>query len=71
VLLQKPDPSRRVYRWAYGALHTLDFPFLTLHPKLRAALIVALCALGFAFSVTGMVLAVRRLRLSLKAPKRP
>jgi PepSY-associated TM region len=71
VLLQKLDHSRRVYRWVYRALHTLDFPVLTMHPKLRTALIVVLCGMGFAFSITGMVIAMRRLRLSFQSPERP
>jgi PepSY-associated TM region len=63
-LLEKLDPSRRAYRWLFRALHTLDFPVLTARPALRAALIIALCAAGFAFSLTVVALAWRRLRLS-------
>jgi len=61
VLLEKLDASRRVYRWLYGALHTLEFPALTAHPAWRTALIVALCACGLVFSLTGVVIAWRRL----------
>jgi hypothetical protein len=61
TVLDKLDPSRRVYRWLYAALHTLDFPVLTARPTLRAALIVVLCACGFVFSLTGVVIAWRRL----------
>lgn len=64
-VLQRLDASRRAYRWFYSALHTLDFPILMAHPKLRDVLIVGLCALGLAFSVTGIVIGWRRLRLSL------
>ena len=46
----------------FRALHKLDFEPLSSHPELRASLIVALCLCGFAFSVTGVVLAWRRLR---------
>lgn len=63
-LLQRLDASRRAYRWAYGALHTLDFPVLLAHPLLREVLIVALCGFGFVFSVTGIVIGWRRLMLS-------
>ncbi|MCK1716668.1 PepSY domain-containing protein [Bradyrhizobium sp. 141] len=66
-VLQRLDPSRRAYRWVYSALHTLDFPILMARPRLRDALIVGLCALGFAFSMTGVVIGWRRLRLSLTA----
>jgi hypothetical protein len=59
--LEVLDPSRRAYRWLYGALHTLDFPALVQRPALRTTLIVLLCALGFAFSVTAVVIGWRRL----------
>ena len=61
-VLQRLDSSRRAYRWAYSALHTLDFPILMAHPRLRDGLIVGLCALGLVFSVTGVVIGWRRLR---------
>ncbi|MBR0971170.1 PepSY domain-containing protein [Bradyrhizobium japonicum] len=61
-LLQRLDASRRAYRWFYSALHTLDFPVLMAHPRLRDVLIVGLCALGLVFSVTGIVIGWRRLR---------
>jgi hypothetical protein len=63
-VLQRLDPSRRAYRWFYGALHTLDFPVLVAHPLLRDGLVVGLCALGLLFSITGIVIGWRRLRLS-------
>jgi hypothetical protein len=53
----------------FRALHTFDFPPLTSHPLLRSSLIVALCLGGFAFSLTGVTLAWRRLRLSVVKPK--
>lgn len=37
------------------------------HPMLRDGLIVGLCALGFVFSITGIVIGWRRLRLSFAA----
>lgn len=61
-ILQRLDASRRAYRWAYSALHTLDFPVLMSHPRLRDFLIVGLCALGLVFSITGIVIGWRRLR---------
>lgn len=61
-ILQRLDASRRAYRWAYSALHTLDFPVLMSHPRLRDVLIVGLCALGLVFSITGIVIGWRRLR---------
>jgi hypothetical protein len=71
VLLEKLDPSRRAYRWLFGGLHRLDFPVLTARPALRTALIVALCALGFVFSLTGVVVAWRRLLSCLSANPDP
>jgi hypothetical protein len=61
-VLQRRDASRRAYRWFYSALHTLDFPILMAHSRLRDVLIVGLCALGLVFSVTGVVIGWRRLR---------
>ena len=63
AMLERLDSSRRSYRWLYTGLHTLDFPILLDYPLFRTALIVALCALGFVFSVTGAVIGWRRLRL--------
>ncbi|WP_426413054.1 PepSY domain-containing protein [Bradyrhizobium ganzhouense] len=64
-VLQRLDASRRAYRWFYSALHTLDFPVLMVHPRLRDVLIVGLCALGLVFSVTGIVIGWRRLRSTI------
>jgi PepSY-associated TM region len=61
-VMERLDASRRAYRWAYTALHTLDFPILSAHPGVRSMLIVVLCAIGFVFSVTGAVIGWRRLR---------
>lgn len=66
-VLQRLDALRRAYRWFYGALHTLDFPILMAHPFWRDVLIVGLCALGLLFSITGIVIGWRRLRLSFTA----
>ncbi|SFO36933.1 PepSY-associated TM region [Bradyrhizobium sp. Ghvi] len=61
-VLQRLDSSRRAYRWAYSALHTLDVLVLMAHPRLRDVLIVGFCALGLVFSVTGIVIGWRRLQ---------
>jgi hypothetical protein len=68
ALLEKLDTSRRAYRWL--ALHTLDFPVLTTRPALRTSLIVILCACGFVFSLTGVVIAWRRLLSCFRSPER-
>jgi hypothetical protein len=61
-VMERLDSSRRAYRWVYTALHTLDFPIMFGHPGVRSVLIVVLCAIGFVFSVTGVVIGWRRLR---------
>ena len=48
--------------WPLKSLHTLDFAPLTAHPFFRTCVIVTLCLLGFTFSLTGVVLAWRRVR---------
>jgi uncharacterized iron-regulated membrane protein len=63
AILEKLDVPRRAYRWLYRALHTLDFPVLMARPNLRAAVVVALCAFGIVFSITGVVIGWRRLRI--------
>jgi hypothetical protein len=49
--------------WPLKSLHTLDFAPLDTHPLLRASVIVGLCLCGLAFSLTGVVLAWRRVRI--------
>jgi hypothetical protein len=53
----------------FRALHTFDFPPLASIPWLRTSLIVGLCLCGLAFSLTGVTLAWRRLRISFARPK--
>jgi hypothetical protein len=70
TLLQRLDSSRRTYRWLYGALHTFDFPVLKARPAALTMLIVALCGCGFVFSLTGVVIAWRRLLSCFRPPER-
>jgi PepSY-associated TM region len=67
VVLEKLDTSRRVYRWLFAGLHTLDFPILTTRPAMRATLVAALCLCGLAFSLTAVVIAWRRLLSCFRA----
>jgi hypothetical protein len=60
-IVEKIDNSRRLYRWLFNGLHRLDFPFLAARPSVRQTCIVVFCVLGFVFSVTGAVIAYRRL----------
>ena len=59
------DASRRGYAWIYYALHTLQLPGLIDHPQWRSAVVLSLLAVGFAFSITGVILSVVRLRREL------
>ncbi len=59
------DPGRRTYAWIYYALHTLNFPGLLSRPGLRASVELLLLAVGLGFGVTGIVLAIKRLRHDL------
>ncbi|RSV40506.1 peptidase [Sphingomonas sp. ABOLE] len=62
-LLTVMDSSRAAYAWVYYALHTGNVPGLTTRPALRRLLLLPLAA-GFLFSITGVVLGWRRLRVS-------
>lgn len=53
--------SRASRWWVYG-LHDLDFPWIDRAGPLRQVLIVLASAVGFAFTMTGLVLGVKRLR---------
>jgi hypothetical protein len=65
-LLAVMDSSRRAYAWTYYALHTLNFPGLNALPSLRTVTIVLLMLIGLTFSVTGVIVGVRRLRLQFR-----
>jgi hypothetical protein len=56
------DQSRRDYAWMYYALHTLRFPAVETSFILRTVLVLVLLVFGAIFSLTGVVLGVRRLR---------
>ena len=59
-ILTVMDRSRRVYRWLYNGLHSLDFPGLSGRRPLWDILMIVLLSAGFIASVTGVVLGVRR-----------
>jgi uncharacterized iron-regulated membrane protein len=63
-LLVVMDPSRRAYAWVFYALHSFNFPALLAHPTIRAVLVVVLMLIGLAFSGTGAVIGIQRLRRS-------
>jgi uncharacterized iron-regulated membrane protein len=63
------DPSREAYAWVYYMLHTYNFPGLAEHPAVRIPILLTPLALGFVFSITGVLVGVRRLRSFQPAPK--
>ncbi|MEA3024702.1 MAG: hypothetical protein QOK01_3554, partial [Alphaproteobacteria bacterium] len=67
MMLERLDGSQRAYRSLFGALHRLDVPMLAARPGLRSALMVLLCGLGLAFSLTAMVIAWARLRSDIRS----
>lgn len=54
------DNSRKAYAWVYYAMHTSKFAGLEDRPILRKSLQVGPLLLGLIFSLTGIVLAFRR-----------
>jgi hypothetical protein len=64
--MNEGGPSSLIARPAglFQAMHTFDFPPLSSRPWLRTSLIVGLCWCGLTFSLTGVTLAWRRLRLA-------
>lgn len=60
------NTSRKAYAWVYYALHTWNWPFLSDHPFIHNTLILILLLAGFSFSLTSLVIGVKRLRLSFK-----
>ena len=49
------DHSRRIYRWLFNGLHSLDFPGLIERRPLWDVVMFTLLTLGFLFSLTGVV----------------
>ncbi len=60
------DRSREAYAWVYYVLHTYNFPGLTSRPALRITLLLIPLGLGLAFSITGVLTGIRRLRLTAR-----
>lgn len=61
------DRSRQAYAWAYYMLHTYNFPGLSDRPALRITILLIPLTLGFVFSITGVLVGVRRLRAFVPA----
>jgi uncharacterized iron-regulated membrane protein len=62
------DRSREAYAWVYYMLHTYNYPGLSSRPALRIAILLVPLTLGFAFSITGVLVGIRRLRALSPAP---
>lgn len=71
TILSITDRSRRIYRWLYNGLHHLDFPVLARHRPLWDIVMLTLLLAGFIFSITAVVIAVRRARWTVEGLKRP
>ncbi len=63
-LLSVQDPSRRAYAVVYYALHTYKFQAFVGRDTLRTTLMLLPLLAGSALSITGVVIAYRRLRRS-------
>lgn len=64
------DSGRRLRRWLFSALHSLDLPGLANHRPLWDVVIVTLLIVGFLFSTTSAVIGMKRLTVITKSKKR-
>ena len=56
------DRSRRLYRWLYNGLHSLDFPGFVNQRPLWDIVMIFLLLSGFIFCITGIILSFNHLR---------
>ena len=61
-VLRRLTYKDRVARWLFNGLHSLDFAVLINNRPIWDLLLLSLCSLGLAFSVTSVVMGWRRLR---------
>ena len=66
ALLQRADANGRWHRWLFGGLHRLDFTASMRSRPFWDVLVLVLMLGGFAISVTGCYLGVRRVRADLR-----
>jgi hypothetical protein len=66
AIVLKTDDTRRLRRWLYQGLHSLDFPFLYYNRPLWDIVVIALSIGGTALSATTLLPAWRRLRRHLR-----
>ncbi|MGB3620149.1 MAG: PepSY domain-containing protein, partial [Ketobacter sp.] len=60
-LIGQQTQKDRLQRWLFNGLHSLDFNVLIQHRPLWDGVVIFLCILGFAMSVTSVVIGCRRL----------
>ncbi|MCG5248402.1 PepSY domain-containing protein [Methylorubrum extorquens] len=65
-ILSRIDRSNRVYRWLFNALHSFDFMFLTQHRPIWDILVLILSIGGLLISISGAVIAWRRLKMMMR-----
>jgi hypothetical protein len=72
-IVLKTDDTRRLRRWLYQGLHSLDFPFLYYERPLWDVVVIVLSIGGLALSATTLVPAWRRVRRHVRRfiPSRP
>jgi hypothetical protein len=66
VIVQRTDDTRRLRRWLYQGLHSLDFPSLYYKRPLWDIVVIVLSIGGLALSATTLVPAWRRLRRNVR-----
>ncbi len=64
-VLNRVDDAARRERWFFNGLHSLDFQFLLQRRPLWDIIVISLNLLGFAFSITAVVIGWRRLAHTL------
>ena len=62
------DRSRAAYAWLYYMVHTYNYPGLSDRPVIRITILLIPLTLGFAFSISGLLVSVRRLRATATSP---
>ena len=60
-LISIMDNSRRIYRWLFNGIHSLDIPGLVNHRFIWSLIMVLLMSVGLTLCVTGIVLAFKKI----------
>ncbi|HAY45875.1 MAG TPA: hypothetical protein DCY55_06275 [Gammaproteobacteria bacterium] len=61
-LVGRMTSANRVQRWMFNGLHSLDFSTLINNRPFWDIVVILLCSLGLAFSITSVVVSWRRIR---------